>query len=283
MRNLTLSICVASGIALSCGTGFAADLAADYGGSLKDAPASGWVVTLGGYGVAQPNFPGSKDYDFVFQPYGEVHRAGESGGLSLPNDAFGITLYSAGPFRFGAAGNYNWGRHFSDDRSALVGMHKIDSTVELGGFAEYWFSPAFRTRVELLQGVNGDQGFVANFMADFVYRPTPVWQFTIGPRFVAADSQYTSQYYSVTTVEAPLSGLPAYSAGGGLNSVGVEATAKYDLTPRWALRGFLSYNKLVDDAADSPLVTTRGSEDQVRVGFGASYSFIVSPRDLPFK
>src|SRR5262249_48175153 len=158
-----------------------------------------------------------------------AHRAGEMPSLALPNDAFSIALLNYGPFRAGPAGGWQEGRHPSDDRKLIGGLHIIDTTIQLGGFAEYWVTPFLRTRVEVLQGVNGDEGLLVNFMGDFVYRPSPVWQFTVGPRLVVVDDQYNQQHFGVTPLESVRAGLPVFNAGGGLESVGVEATAKYDL------------------------------------------------------
>ena len=69
-------------------------------------------------------------------------------------------------------------------------LRDINYSVEIGAFAEYWAAPNLRTRVELLQGVTGHDGFVANLSADYVYKPDYRWQFTIGPRLEIVDTQF---------------------------------------------------------------------------------------------
>jgi outer membrane protein len=49
--------------------------------------------------------------------------------------------------------------------------------------------------------------------------------------------------------------------------------ARYAWSPRWATHGFIEYERLAGDAANSPLVTQRGARDQIQVGIGATYSF----------
>ena len=44
-------------------------------------------------------------------------------------------------------------------------------------------------------------------------------------------------------------------------------------TPQWEAHAFIEYDRLLGDAAASPLTTQQGSANQVRVGLGASYSF----------
>jgi outer membrane protein len=71
--------------------------------------------------------------------------------------------------------------------------------------------------------------------------------------------------------------LPVYNAGGGLYSYGAGAQLEYFLSPQWSAHVFGEYERLTGDAANSPLVTQRGSADQFTVGVGATYSFNMHP------
>jgi len=242
--------------------------------SLKDGPGGGyWVVTIGGYGAAEPAFPGSKDYTASGRLIFDVHRAGDREWLTLPNDAASLTLYEAGNFRAGVAGDYILSRTHNDDSAALLGLHDINYTIELGGFAEFYPVPFVRTRAEVLQGVTGADGLIANLMADFIYRPAPCWLFTVGPRLTFVDGQYNSAFFSINPIESVVSGLPTYSATGGFYSGGVDATIRYDFSERISIRAFAEWDRLAGSAADSPLVRLRGSEDQFQIGVGAAYKF----------
>ncbi len=272
MLGLNRVACVAAVLGFGAGSAFAADLS---GGpvSYKDAPGNYWVVTIGGYGVVEPAFPGSKDDVFTGRPIIDIHRAGDKEWLALPNDAFSVSLYSTNNFRIGAAGDYLNHRQQSDAPDALKGMHDINYTLELGAFAEYYPAPFLRTRVEVLQGVTGAEGFEANLMADFIYKPAPQWMFTAGPRLQIVDNKFASAFYSINTAEFGVSGLNVYNAGGGLNYAGVDATARYYLTENFSLRAFAEWDRLLGDASNSPLVQQKGSADQFQAGLGAAYKF----------
>jgi MipA family protein len=261
MLGLKRVACVAGVLGLSAAGAFAADLS---GGpaSYKDAPGSYWIVTIGGYGVVEPPYPGASDTMFSGRPILDVRRAGSKEWLSLPNDAFGVALFSTDNFRIGVAGDYMNHRVQGDAPSSLPGIHEIGYTLELGGFAEYYPAPFLRTRVELLQGVTGAEGFEANLMADFIYRPGPQWMFTAGPRLQIVDNKYASEFFS----------YGGYNAGGGLSSAGVDVTARYYLTENFSLRAFAEWNRLLGDAVDSP-ITLNGSADQFQAGVGAAYKF----------
>jgi MipA family protein len=261
---------------LTAGCAQAADILNGSTSSYKDGPGAAWVVTLGGYAGGEPEFPGAKGLTFGFRPIVEIRREGAKEWLGLPNDAVGLTLYETSNFRFGAAGDLLTNRDRSND-SALRGLHNIDYTLELGAFAEYYPVPFIRTRVELLQGVTGADGFVANLMADYIYRPDARWLFTAGPRLRFVNTQYESTFFSISRSESVASGLPHFHASGGLDSAGIDATVRYNVSERLSLRAFAEWDRLTGDGADSPLVKLRGSEDQFQFGVGAAYKFTYRP------
>jgi outer membrane protein len=266
-------------LGLSVGAAQATGLWGDNPVSLKDGPGgSYWVVTVGGYGAAEPAFPGAKSYMGTGRLIFDFYRAGDREWLTLPNDAASFTLYEAGNFRAGVAGDFLPGR-FQNSGDAVHGLHDVDYTVEVGGFLEFYPVPFVRTRAELLQGVTGAEGFTANLMADFIYRPDPQWLLTVGPRLKFVDDQYNAAFFSISPLDSfrsSFSGLPflrPFTAAGGLYSAGVDATVRYNLTERVSLRAFAEWNRLQGDAADNPLVQLRGTEDQWQVGVGAAYKF----------
>jgi len=267
-----IAVSFAAILSLNIGFAKAADIQGDTPLSFKDAPGGYWIVTLGGYAGAEPEFPGANSSTFAFRPVIDIRREGSKEWLTLPNDAFSITLYQTGNFRMGAAGDYLLNRDRRDD-STLRGLNDINYTLELGGFAEYYPAPFLRTRLELLQGVTGADGFAANLMADFIFAPDSRWLFTAGPRLQFVNTQYESTFFSVTGGEALASGLWSYHASGGLNSAGFDATARYNVSDRLSLRAFAEWDRLVGDAADSPIVKVKGSADQIEFGIGAAYKF----------
>ena len=66
--------------------------------------------------------------------------------------------------------------------------------------------------------------------------------------------------------------MAAYEAEGGLLGAGVEVQATYRLDEAWALEGAVAYQRLLNDAADSP-ITQAGSDDQWTMRIGVSRAF----------
>ena len=49
----------------------------------------------------------------------------------------------------------------------------------------------------------------------------------------------------------------------------------YQLGPRWGVFGYARYERLVGDAAKSPVVREFGSRNQMSAGIGLNYTFTV--------
>ena len=77
----------------------------------------------------------------------------------------------------------------------------------------------------------------------------------------------------VTPAAAVTSGLPAYDPNGGIQAYGATATFLTQLSPRWGIYTYARYDRLVGEAADSPIVRQLGSRDQLSGGVALSYTF----------
>ena len=185
------------------------------------------------------------------------------------SSSLSVAVFETNNFRIGVAGDYLNHRSHNNAPAALDGIHDVGYTLEAGAFAEYYPIPFLRTRVELLQGITGADGFEANIMADFIFRPGPQWLLTAGPRLQVVNDKFASAFYSTTAADS----VGAYNATGGAYTAGIDATARYNLTENFSLRAFADWNRLLGDAANSNLVQQRGSADQFQAGLGAAYKF----------
>jgi len=128
------------------------------------------------------------------------------------------------------------------------------------------------------QAFGGDQGVVADLSADVIVPVIERLIISAGPRFTWESTQASAPYFGITAAQALASGLPAFNANGGAHSVGAGTKVTYRITPRWEVHAYLEYQRLLGDAANSPLVKLRGSRDQTTYGIGASYSFDIKIR-----
>ena len=107
-------------------------------------------------------------------------------------------------------------------------------------------------------------------------RDRDTYVLSIGPRARWSDDRYQRAYFGVTPAVAAATGLPAYDPGGGFHAIGAVAGLTYQFDRNWGLYGYAGYDRLIGDAADSPIVRAFGSRDQFSAGIGLSYSFDVS-------
>jgi outer membrane protein len=114
---------------------------------------------------------------------------------------------------------------------------------------------------------------VADLSADVIVPVIQRLTLSAGPRFTWESTNATSPYFGIDAVQAMATGLPAFNAKGGAHSVGAGGQVSYRINPQWEVHAYVEYERLLGDAAKSPLVKLRGSPNQTTVGIGASYAF----------
>ena len=80
--------------------------------------------------------------------------------------------------------------------------------------------------------------------------------------------------FGVTGRQAAGSIYTPFAPDAGFKDVGLSLDARYAIFEGWSVTGMLSYERLVGDAADSPIVQgPGGSEDQVMGLIGVAHAF----------
>jgi outer membrane protein len=231
-----------------------------------------WTVMVGVGGAYTPDFEGAKRSMLSPVPIFSIRRAGSTDQFRGPRDGASIALIDFGDLRAGPVGKFVASRK-ANRYSELNGLGDVSAAVELGGFVEYFPVDWFRTRVELRQGLGGHHGAVADLSADVIVPVIQRFTVSAGPRFTWESTKATSPYFGIDALQAVATGLPVFNAKGGAHSVGVGAQVSYRVNPQWEVHSYVEYERLLGDAAASPLVTVRGSPNQTTIGMGASYSF----------
>ena len=226
-------------------------------------------VRAGAGAQVRPEWPGASDREVV--PYWDFgFTTGETFGVGAPDDSIDIALFSTGDLSIGPALNIERGRDESDV-GAPVG--DVSTTVEAGAFAQYDLGDSFRLRAELRRGIGGHDGTVGQVGADYVARDADNYTFTIGPRLLFSDASFQRAYFGVSPETALATGLEPHDPGGGLHAVAATSGVQYSLGGNWGLFGYARYERLVGDAANSPIIREYGSPDQFSAGLGINYAF----------
>ena len=219
-----------------------------------------------------PDFIGSKSSEVAPLVHFNVAHGAKPFKFSAPDDSPSIAVVSSGGFSIGPAGNLQ-SRRKESDVGAPVGS--VGRTIEAGVFAQYLLFGSFRIRGELLKGLNGSHGLLGSIGADKIWRDGDRYVLSIGPRILISDSRFQRAYFGVTPAASLASGLPVYRPSGGVYALALASGVNYSLDKRWGVFGYGRYERLVGDAAKSPIVREFGSRNQWSAGIGLSYTFTV--------
>jgi outer membrane protein len=228
-------------------------------------------VRIGAGAELRPEYPGAdKDKAGPLFDVSIAHGT-DPFKFKAPDDSGGIALVNSRGFSFGPAANLVGSRNDSDV-GAPVG--RVGPTVEVGAFAGYRFDN-YRVRAELLKGIGGHKGVRGELAVDRIWRDGDRYVFSLGPRVLFSDSQYERAFFGVTPTAALATGLPAFRPNGGIYGIAAASGLTVQLGDHWGLFGYARYERLIGDAAKSPIVRQYGSRNQVSAGLGLSYTFTV--------
>lgn len=243
-----------------------------------------------GAGVAVvPSYEGSDD--LVATPAGGV--AGRIGGIGINARAFGLALdlipdsqrMGGIGFTLGPVVRYRTNRsgRIVDDVVAKLGKLKgvVEAGVVVGIDAKKVFNSydSLSFSVDLRWDASGrGSGLI---VAPGLSYLTPVSKgIAVGGALSAnfIDSRYADYNFSISPAGSAASGLPAYTARGGLKDIGIGAFTAFDLNGNFldggpAIGLGAMYSHLMGSAAESPVTSIRGRRGQLIFGAAASYTF----------
>jgi MipA family protein len=267
------------GVLLS--SGFAIAQPASTGDAVVDpvdtGPGQGMNFTLGAGVGAAPDYEGSDDYELV--PLWNLRVAN----LYHPNtfvQVIGPRLRSnflpSDHWRLGLAGQFIKERD-DVENDQVDALEKVDPSVMLGVLGGYDFladpQQHLVLEVEARQDVANDNGFLASVRALYGGRLTERWRFDALVGSTWASEDYMSSYFGIDAADAARSGLDQFSADEGFKDVSVAGALTYRLFERVSVSAIANYTRLIDDAADSPVVDDVGDENQFFGGALVNYTF----------
>ena len=250
--------------------GLAAILPAWSAASAKDNSDLRVLVGLGAQ--VQPEYVGADTTSILPLVHLNFARGTREFPFGAPDDSPSIAVVSSNGFSFGPAVNLE-GHREPNEVGAPVGL--IRRTFEAGAFAKYEWHDSLRIRAELLKGVNGHKAMVGEIGADKIWRDGDRYVLSLGPRLLFSDGRYQRAYFGVTPAVSLATGLPVYRPKSGIHGVAVAGGATFALNDRWGMFGYARYERLVGDAAKSPVVRQFGSRNQASAGIGLSYTFVI--------
>lgn len=226
----------------------------------ETAPASGTEpaaqFTIGAGAAYGPDYFGAEDYSFSPTGVLRFDYIRLPGGFEFGSS--GAVGYLQG---FGPRGSARYIRERdASDYAEIDGLDDVDAALELGlglGYdATYW-----RAFADMRYGVIGHHAWVGEFGADAILRPNDAWVVNFGPRASWGAGPFMDTYFGINPSESRKSGLDTFDPSAGFYGVGVELGARYSFSESWGVEGKAGYERLINDAADSP-ITEAGATNQ---------------------
>lgn len=212
-----------------------------------------WSV-FGGLSVAySPRYDGADEHRVLGGPTVQIRYRDIA--FASTGEGIGVNLLRGKNYRAGAAITYDFGRR-AVDSDDTQGLGNVNIAPEVKLFGEYLFFPVV-LRADVRRALGGHNGWVADVSAYMpVYGKEKFFVF-VGPSVTLADDEYMSRYFGVTPTQSAASGYSTYSAGAGLKSVSAGGSATWLITDHWLINVLAGSQRLLGDAADSPLALDR--------------------------
>ena len=232
-----------------------------------------------GFGVgAYPDYIGSDNTKVGAAPLARIGLGGNRF-IRLVVNEVRINVIDHPNWRFGLEGLLRLSRKDVDD-DVVKKIHSVDNTIDLGLFAGYnWIDPQeFRIQAGIdiwgLADVTGThEGWTAGMSLYGMYPLARMFSISGGVASTYGSGNYMDTYFGITRKDSIASGLPVFSPDGSVRDVRGWTMLMLHLSRQWHLGAGLMYSRLVGDAADSPIVTKRGSANQWVFGGGLMYAW----------
>ncbi|WP_234732054.1 MipA/OmpV family protein [Acidocella facilis] len=230
-----------------------------------------WEVEVGAGAQFGPAADGLRRYTVQGGPAIDI-RYKDIAFLST-GEGLGVNLFSFRHISVGAALTYDLGRSPHVDGRDLNGLGTIHMAPEVKLFATTVLSKSFplTLRVDVRKQLGASFGYVGDIGA---YMPMPgssrKFAWFMGPSVTLADTRYMTTYFGVSHTQAASTRYHFFKAHGGVEQAGIGISATYFVTPHVLVDLSGGYQRLMGDAADSPITQTPNDES---VSLAVMYKF----------
>lgn len=226
-----------------------------------------WAFGIGLLGRYSPCYEGADSYEINGSPLFSISWHDRF--FLTSYRGLGAIVWKSDDCKLGLSIGSISGRD-EDDADHLRGLGDIDG----GASANIFFERAignFTLDVHYEHQVTGeDTGFQAHAGLGYDLRISKKITLQSTIKTTYASSDYMDTYFAVSPLQAVQSGYPVYRADAGLKSIGFQLTTAYKLNRHWELQARTGYDRLVGDAADSPMVK---NANQYQLSAGLAYKF----------
>lgn len=238
-------------------------------------------MNLIGLGVgAAPDYMGSSHRKAGAAPLFRYQFEGTQRYLLLLGPQAQFNILNDPNWRFGPMVNYRFGRGSSVNDATVKQMVGINGSAEGGVFLQYNYKLSQEKMHQLVFAgdvAGSSNGTVGNLRMMWWQPLGPATVMNLGIGTQIASSKWMQTYFGVTkptdiALYPTLAGLP-FNAGSGMKSFYIPFGITQALSKEWLLSGGVRYEKLLNDAKNSPVTSVSGNSNQWIIGAGLSYLF----------
>ncbi|AOO64772.1 MipA/OmpV family protein [Sulfurospirillum halorespirans] len=208
-----------------------------------------WAFALGGGVMYRAKYEGSNNYHAILIP--DISARYKEGLIFANwNGIGGYPIYGEN-YKIGASIGPSFGREEKDDRENLRGVGDIDMGLIVNLLGEYDFGP-MKLSGKISKG-DEEYGTTAKIEVSKTFSLTEKLKLKVAAGNTWADEEHMQSYFGISPAQAMRSGYNQYEAKSGIKSAGVSLGTFYSITKSWEAKVMLTADKLLSDAADSPL------------------------------
>ena len=224
------------------------------------------AIRVGAVAVVGQSYQGSSDLKVSAVP--GIFLQATNGLFADPLNGIGYSFEPQGGLQYGLRVNLETGRSVE---STLPGFEKIKARANPGVFANYAVDDKLTLRSALRLGMGeGADGSLLHLGGSYKVFQAGFFGVSLNASLKYADSNYMQSYFGVSPAQSAASALKAYQPSAGFASAKVGLTAGTPLSREIFVFANLSLQRLLGDAANSPLVSKKM---QPTAFIGGVYSF----------
>lgn len=270
---------------------FAQDQSAPQSAEVAEAASEGAArLTLGVGAAYYPDYEGSSHNRWTPIPVANGTVAGMSFTLVGNRAQLDVIPNETGPgwdIQFGPVAVYNMNRSNRDSiRDPRVrALGEVDSALEVGGYFGIGRTGLITSDFDKLSVTLSYRKDVTKVHKAGIWNPVVTYSTPLSTRAMVSlsasaeivEDRYARTYFGVTPAQSIASGLPIFRPEGGQKDITFGGYFAYaltgNLTKGLSLVAGGTYRKLVNDFADSPLVSIAGDRNQWTGAAGLALTF----------
>lgn len=178
-------------------------------------------------------------------------------------DGLTVDFIHGDQWRGGLYGNYLWGRDHDELGPKLGGVvNSLSPRINGGGYLEYQVTVPLNLGAQLSHDTHG-AGAYLNLYADYDLPAIGYLNHSLQLQWQAMNGPAMRRFFGLTPEQAKKLNVMPWSPGAGSQQIALEYDAYMPTSLHTGFAFALNYTRLLGNAADSPLVRSFGSPNQV--------------------